>query len=285
MFQSKSITSVLCKLIGCCTLAVFVSPSDAQLLDPQTIYGKGIHAFHQNDLGEAISLIDEAIDMGTLDPRPFYYRGVIYWMQGDEDLARENFEEAAELEAANAGIIYAVDRSLERVQGMPRVELEKFRAEAKVRAIRSQQEAIAEEQKLLDEVDQQVTVLRGRMEELDRSEIINPRVDLFGDTPGDVLEIVPMAPVEPRNPIASQPLASPADSELSPLNPETQALDELEMELEERQVAEEAVPQMREPTDTEEEIEEEEKEKMEDDNSLPTFEEPSFDFNLPGFDN
>ena len=98
------------------------------------LYGHGVHAYFAARYQEAHEYLTTAIDQGTRDPRAFYFRGLTYKMLGRPDEAKVDFQKGAELEVTGADRIYPVSRSLQRVQGTVRMEIERQRQQARLAA-------------------------------------------------------------------------------------------------------------------------------------------------------
>jgi len=134
-------------------------PSRGWAQDPvlSRLYGAGVHAYFGGDYVRAHELLTRAIKLGMEDPRAYYYRGLAYLKLGRPEEAEEDFRKGAEIEAKDFGIFYEVGRALERVQGRPRLLIEKHRfaarTAAKERAERLRRERYglqrAQEEKLL----------------------------------------------------------------------------------------------------------------------------------------
>jgi tetratricopeptide (TPR) repeat protein len=95
-------------------------------------YGLGVHAYFAGDYVKAYEQLIAAIDGGSKDPRAFYFRGLAYLKLGRTQEANLDFQKGAELESRDFNKFYNVAKSLERVQGAPRVALENFRIEARL---------------------------------------------------------------------------------------------------------------------------------------------------------
>ncbi len=129
---------------GMLMLALLI-PADSTNAQTETLdrlYGQGVHAYHAGNLQQAMSLLSEAIGAGSRDPRVYYFRGLVLAGLGDSAAAAGDFHVGAEIEASPAGRFVAVGRSLERVQGPLRLQIEDARREARLMA-RLQQQAMA----------------------------------------------------------------------------------------------------------------------------------------------
>lgn len=97
-------------------------------------YGNGVHNFYDRDFSQAMQNLSVAIDGGSKDPRAYYYRGLAKLRCGDTYGAQDDMYQGAALESADVDQFYPVSKSLERVQGAERRELERYRAMARAQA-------------------------------------------------------------------------------------------------------------------------------------------------------
>lgn len=100
-----------------------------------SLYGEGVHAFFNRNFSQASTLIGDAISQGLQDPRAHYFRGVAHHRSGKLSEAQYDFEEGARLEMS-AGGSRLVGRAIERIQGPVRLELERYRRDARILADR-----------------------------------------------------------------------------------------------------------------------------------------------------
>ena len=98
-------------------------------------YGDGVHAYFAGDYTKAHEQLTSAVNAGSKDPRVFYFRGLTCLRLGRRAEAEQDFGKGAGLESKDPNKFYNVAKALERVQGAPRVELEKFRVEARMAAL------------------------------------------------------------------------------------------------------------------------------------------------------
>jgi tetratricopeptide (TPR) repeat protein len=128
--------------IGTCLAAVLVVGA-AQAREEAVLavaYGHGVHAYHSGDYQRAYDDLSAAIDGGTQDPRAFYFRGLAALKLGRYDEAEADFGLGADREAMHGGD-WPVGRSLERIQGQPRLQLEKHRVRARLVAMEQRRQA------------------------------------------------------------------------------------------------------------------------------------------------
>jgi len=107
-------------------LAISVTPATAQSGVLAEMYGRGVHKFYAGNYIDAHKFLTMAIDNGTTDPRAYYFRGLVHEATGREPEAEADFREAARLEALS-GTSSLVNRSLARIQGHTRLEIEEIR--------------------------------------------------------------------------------------------------------------------------------------------------------------
>jgi tetratricopeptide (TPR) repeat protein len=98
-------------------------------------YGSGVHAYFTGDSQQAYESLTAAIQGGSKDPRAFYFRGLTYMTLGRPQEASIDFRKGAELESKDINRFYNVGKALERVQGAARIELEKYRVDARMIAL------------------------------------------------------------------------------------------------------------------------------------------------------
>ena len=95
-------------------------------------YGAGVHAYFSGDFDRCYDELTAAIEAGSEDPRALYFRGLAALRLGRLDEAEADFSSGAMLESRVIGG-WPVSRSLERVQGHDRIQLERHRTRARVR--------------------------------------------------------------------------------------------------------------------------------------------------------
>ena len=112
--------------------AVTVQAQDAIL---GQMYGNGVHAYFAGDYLRAYGFLTKAIEAGSRDPRCYYFRGLAYLNLGRPQEAEGDFQQGAKFETADLNKTYSVAKSLERVQGPARLDLEQYRAAARMAAL------------------------------------------------------------------------------------------------------------------------------------------------------
>ncbi len=153
-------------------------------------YGNGVHSFYDRDFFQAMNHLSVAIDGGSKDPRAYYYRGLARLKTGNTAGAKQDMQRGADLETADVDQFYPVAKSLERVQGTERRELERYRSLARAHAR-----------------DRQMRRDAVRYEERRRAEAQVLRAVPVGPPPA-ALQVAPATAVEPVTPVAPSPAAS-----------------------------------------------------------------------------
>lgn len=173
--MARFLTSVILVALSAATCLA----QDAML---EELYGRGVHAFFAGNIRGSFDALNATINSGSRDPRAFYYRGIVLNRLGRPDEAAADFRKGAELEMLG-GEPYPVAKSLERIQGPERVNLEAHRRATRL--------AIHNSQAAQDRV---------RYEEVKRAEA---EVLRGGGRP------LPAAPTAPPRPDSSDPFAAP----------------------------------------------------------------------------
>lgn len=180
-------------------------------------YGDGVHAYFAGDYQRAYEDLTQAIEAGTNDPRAFYFRGLAALRQGRSDEAEADFTSGADRESQGLGD-WPVSRSLERIQGAERLQLERHRMRARVANLQRRREADRLRYSQIEAA--QPDVLR-------RSRPARPRVEdegnVFEEGPGPAPRpepaAVPVEPMpEPELAAEREPVAEPA-AEREPMEP------------------------------------------------------------------
>ena len=113
-------------------LAAFAAiPSFAQ--DPlDEMYGRAIHEYYRGDVTKAEQILNDVIAAGSADPRAYYFRGLCQAaISGSPEAGHSDFEQAAQLEIDGKKVVN-VGKSLERVQGAVRCQIEGIRRKARL---------------------------------------------------------------------------------------------------------------------------------------------------------
>jgi len=102
------------------------------------LYGQGVHAYFTKDFVDAHAQFTAAIEQASTDPRCYYFRGLAYIKLGRPEDAEQDFARGAALEIEERQY-YPIGRSLERIQGPERLQLERARQKARIAAINREQ--------------------------------------------------------------------------------------------------------------------------------------------------
>jgi tetratricopeptide (TPR) repeat protein len=119
------------------TLAMVVAAANVRAEDGPVdkLYGEGVHAFFSGDLEAAAKHLDASIAAGNRDPRCYYYRGLALSRMGQADAAKADLQMGAALEAQSPDTTSLINRSIQRIQGLTRISLEKYRTDAQLAAL------------------------------------------------------------------------------------------------------------------------------------------------------
>ncbi len=118
-----------------CLLALLIPSIHAQDVQHRTLYGQGVHEYYNGNYEESIRYFTTSIDKKTDDPRTFYFRGLANAKIGRTDASVADLKAGADLEARDKRGIYQISAALQRVQGQPRLQIEKFRREARTNLV------------------------------------------------------------------------------------------------------------------------------------------------------
>jgi len=125
-----------------CFLFEGTAPFAFTVDESDLVYGKGVHAFFDRDYEGTVTILLQAEEIKSVDPRPYYFLGLAFLRQEKTDEADQYFKKAAQLEYSGRALRdYNVSESLRRIQGEERLRLEKIRTEERSNArIREQQQ-------------------------------------------------------------------------------------------------------------------------------------------------
>jgi hypothetical protein len=115
-------------------LAWGIAPLGAQEGALTAMYGKGVHLYFSGQVFQADASFTAAIEGGSVDPRVYFFRGLNYLRLHREPEAMADFARGAALEAAAPGPPFDVSRALTRIQGGPRLLIERIRQKARLEA-------------------------------------------------------------------------------------------------------------------------------------------------------
>ena len=130
--------TVFCSLLAGTTL---IANTFTVTDESDRIYGRGVHAFFDRDYEAAVTILLQAEEIKSIDPRPYYFLGLAFLRQDKTEQAVQYFEQAAQLEySGRAARDFRVAEALRRIQGEERLRIEKIRTEERTNAqIREQQ--------------------------------------------------------------------------------------------------------------------------------------------------
>lgn len=240
-FRTARLAGVFCLALSA------ASPLWAQSAKSQ-LYGRGVHEYFGGNHQAALDALTGSIEAGTADPRPYYFRGLVLMATGKTEEARQDFQAGADREAADATRFYLVSKSLERVQGPVRLELENYRVSGrqKMNAFKQQENDArygrirASEPEML-----RVPPKAGRLQ---------PGADPFSDEPGQSepgkakppvkaevdADEAPVAPKKPaKEPVEEKPAAEEKEEKAEDKKPAKEPAEEKEEKAEEKKPAKE----------------------------------------------
>lgn len=164
-------------VLACCLAAL--PTASAQSDAASELFGKGVHAYHSGDYEAALEQLTASIESDAEDPRPYYFRGLIYLMQGKEEAAHDDFRKGADVEAADGTLPKLVNLALMRVQGTPRVTIEGFRVAGRTGRRDRVQEEISRRYEQLSRSEEELLLMPKRA--------VSRPEKVFDEEPGDVL--------------------------------------------------------------------------------------------------
>jgi hypothetical protein len=219
----------------------------AEDLGASEIYGRGVHAYNSGDLIKATELLTQLINKQTVDPRVYYFRGLAQAGLGSIDAARADFARGADLEV-NGKQKFDVAAALQRVQGQPRMEIERQRAAARrAAAAKKKKRDLARYERLRrredlvlydpnrpaidrseltipnpvqshpsDPFSSEMVLTGGKQVEVAAPETMETDADPFAgegeDKPRDPFAADPGKPAEPEDPFGSEEKKEPAEN-------------------------------------------------------------------------
>ena len=127
--------TAFCLLLGGAAPLVVADESDL-------IYGRGVHAFFDRDYEGTVTILLQAVEIKSIDPRPYYFLGLALLRQGKAEEADQYFRQAAQWEYSGRALRdYNVAEALRRIQGEDRLRIENIRTEERTNArMREQQQ-------------------------------------------------------------------------------------------------------------------------------------------------
>lgn len=164
--------------------------------------GVAMHAYHAGDYQRTVDDLSAVIEAGSRDPRAYYFRGLAELKLGRTDEAEADFTTGAEREVQARGV-WPVSRSLERVQGVDRLALERHRGRARLLALQRDREA--EARRYAPAGDAEEVLRRRRPESIPRQEAA-PRAAVEELPAGKAAEPAAEAP-DTSDPFGDEPAA------------------------------------------------------------------------------
>ncbi|MFM7520435.1 MAG: tetratricopeptide repeat protein [Planctomycetota bacterium] len=194
--------------VSCALLSPLSGQAGLNAVEEQAIastYGSGVHSYFAGDYARSHEILSQAIEAGTGDPRAWYFRGLAALKLGRLDEAEADFSAGARRESENAGA-WGVAKSLERVQGCERLQLERHRVRARVASL--QEDRRRSRLRYLEVESAEPEVLRDRVPEMVRPAV--PDQPFKPVTPGAAPETIPEELAPPLDPPADENPAFPA---------------------------------------------------------------------------
>ena len=141
-------------------LVLFSFLSSTNAADPSVlaIYGEGVHSFYAGNFQQSYDYLSEVIEIGTDDPRVYYFRGLSALRLGSQKDADDDFTKGATFEAER-GNTRTVSRALERIQGPDRLLLEQSRSKARLALAERQEPQLSSSRQSFYLVDDDTLVL------------------------------------------------------------------------------------------------------------------------------
>jgi len=214
----KIVMGLAAVLIAASVSSQQVHAQDSLLAD---LYGEGVHAYFSGDYNLAHEMLTTAIDQGSQDPRAYYFRGLTYNRLGRPDEAVMDHKKGAELEASGKTRVYPVGRSLQRVQGAERLELEKYRRVARLTIRMRTQKATAARYEAIERGEADVLRDPNRKPPENAAEIVGtPAADASDPFAAGATEAQPeVAPEKPAAAAAEPDLFGEQPADATPATP------------------------------------------------------------------
>jgi hypothetical protein len=112
-------------------LAFSVNPALGQSSALDDLYGEAVHHYFAGDAMGAEQLLTRALELGSEDPRVYYFRGLARMVLGAD--AESDFAQGAKNEVSGRFGVN-VGQALMRIQGSHRLQIEKARRDARLEA-------------------------------------------------------------------------------------------------------------------------------------------------------
>ena len=128
MFRAYCTSSIL----AICVFASLIPCVVAQDAQHRILYGQGVHAYYNGDYESAVRYLTVTISKNTDDPRSYYFRGLANAQLGNNEASLADLKKGAAIEALDDRGVYQISTALQRIQGQPRLQLEKLRKQARL---------------------------------------------------------------------------------------------------------------------------------------------------------
>ena len=128
MFRAYCTSSIL----TICMFALLIPCAVAQDTQHRVLYGQGVHAYYNGDYESAVRYLTATISKDTDDPRSYYFRGLANAKLGNDEASLADLKKGAVIEALDDRGVYKISTALQRIQGQPRLQIEKLRKQARL---------------------------------------------------------------------------------------------------------------------------------------------------------
>jgi len=128
MFRAYCTTSIL----AICMFALLIPCAVAQDAQHRVLYGQGVHAYYNGDYESAVRYLTATISKNAADPRSYYFRGLANAKLGNDEASLADLKKGAAIEALDNRGVYQISTALQRIQGQPRLQIEKLRKQARL---------------------------------------------------------------------------------------------------------------------------------------------------------
>lgn len=131
MFRAYCTSSIL----AICMFALLIPCAVAQDAQHRVLYGQGVHAYYNGDYESAVRYLTATISKDTDDPRSYYFRGLANAKLGNDEASLADLKKGAAIEALDDRGFYKISTALQRIQGQPRLQIEKLRKQARLELV------------------------------------------------------------------------------------------------------------------------------------------------------
>ena len=131
MFRAYCTSSIL----AICVFALLIPCVVAQDAQHRILYGQGVHAYYNGDYESAVRYLTITISKNTNDPRSYYFRGLANAKLGNDEASLADLKKGAAIEALDDRGVYKISTALQRIQGQPRLQIEKLRKQARLELV------------------------------------------------------------------------------------------------------------------------------------------------------